>query len=523
MADYGHIPGGGRPYGDIFYVQTPALDRMTQQLYQEQKQREQLRQRQAAALDDEFAKNVAGIRDADVPELTKLYSDWKLSNQSAMKKREGVSPEEQLQLLRKKGDMYKKIAESKAGLAEEEDLRKGIQKDADNYDDNASTYLAVRRRTPLSQLDSAYKDEKGNPINLRDYNTYKYKGTDTDFQKILTTAAGTPKQVYQKEEPADKNNLQFKITPYLYGNTPAQFKESVLNSLAQHKAGRDAEAIISQVDPQVIKSVDQEFKAIPLERWKQMGVDNPQDLVIRNADSKAEKFATHHAQLYALNNLPKEGTPIFRDNKEALRKADLQKDIFLEGLKQKNRLGLIAEREQAKSLGQAANDVWIDNYIDKLTDEGNEPGKGQVKMTYMSKEGSEQVAPVITVDPVLAKALEKQKVQPSDIMILPDGRYKPIYYQYGSDGKRIEDKKGGFKVDAELSVPISRDQLKLSLGAKSVSPTQRTKEMLNNRAEAPKKKSYSYKGKTFTSEQIEKAAKQSNITVDEYINKYGIK
>lgn len=155
---------------------------------------------------------------------------------------------------------------------------------------------------------------------------------------------------------------------------------------------------------------------------------------------------------------------------------DLQRQIFMEGLRQKNRLQLLSERQKAKALGAAADDVWIDNYLDKLEEEANRPG-GE-RMSYMTKEGTQPQAPVISVDPVLAKALEKQKMQPSDIMILPDGRYKPIYYQY-KDGQRIPDREGSFKVDTELSVPITRDQLKLALGGKAVSPNQRTKEMLN--------------------------------------------
>lgn len=195
-----------------------------------------------------------------------------------------------------------------------------------------------------------------------------------------------------------------------------------------------------------------------------------------------------------------------------------QRQQMMEGIRQANRKEMLDLREKAKSLGQSANDVWIDNYIDKLEEEANTPGKE--RMSYMTKWGTQPQAPVISVDPVLAKALEKQKVQPGDIMILPDGKYKPIYYKY-KDGERIPDEKGGFKVDTELSVPITRDQLKLSLGAKSVSPTQRTKEMLNQQQVSQKK--YSYKGKTFTTEQIDKAAKQSNMTVDEYLKKYGIK
>lgn len=92
----------GRPYGNDFLVDTPALDRLHQNLYLEQKNRELQRQREVAALDDEYSRNVSQIKDADVDDLTKAYSDYKQSTQQAMKQKGGTSPQQQLELLRKK-------------------------------------------------------------------------------------------------------------------------------------------------------------------------------------------------------------------------------------------------------------------------------------------------------------------------------------------------------------------------------------------------------------------------------------
>jgi hypothetical protein len=72
-------------------------------------------------------------------------------------------------------------------------------------------------------------------VNLRDPSTFRYKGSDTDFQKMFTTAAGTPKQSYQKEETLD-GGLQTKYTPYQFGNSPAQYYESIVAGLGEREA-----------------------------------------------------------------------------------------------------------------------------------------------------------------------------------------------------------------------------------------------------------------------------------------------
>jgi len=285
------------PFGDIFTPNTAATDRAAQILYAEQKQREAKQQAQNAALDEEFAKNLSGIRDADIPELTKYYTDWKLSNQQAMKQKGGVSPEQQLQILKKKADIYKVINGSKQRKQYEDEIGKGIVSNPDAYEDEAQMRLIEHRRTPLAQLSELGADKYD----------YRYKGTNTDFQKMLSTAAGQTKQVKAKEEPVDKDGLQTKVTPIMYGNTPLQFKESLLGALSLRKSGRDAAAIISQTPVEVIAQVNDKFKAIPLERWQAMGVDKPQELIIKGDETPAEKFAIHQAQLYALNNEPKEG------------------------------------------------------------------------------------------------------------------------------------------------------------------------------------------------------------------------
>jgi hypothetical protein len=112
------------PFGDIFYPNTSATDRLSQRLYIEQKQREARNEQMNAALDNEFSKNLSGIRDVDVPDLTRLYNDWKTANINSMKQRDGVNPEQQMDLLRKKAAVYSLLSRSKSVKEYEDNVAK---------------------------------------------------------------------------------------------------------------------------------------------------------------------------------------------------------------------------------------------------------------------------------------------------------------------------------------------------------------------------------------------------------------
>ena len=65
------------PYGDVYTIPTSTVDGIANRLYQEQKIREQQKLQQDKALDDEFAKNVAGVKSADIPDITSAYNEFK--------------------------------------------------------------------------------------------------------------------------------------------------------------------------------------------------------------------------------------------------------------------------------------------------------------------------------------------------------------------------------------------------------------------------------------------------------------
>lgn len=307
MAQIGQLPGGGRPFGDIFIANTPTLDRFAAQLYQDQRQRESLRAKQQQMLDEEFAKNMSGIRDVDIPELTKKYGDFKLANQMLMRQKGGGTPEQQLDLLRKKASVYDIINQSKGLREEEKDFRKGIQAHPDRYDDNAYDYLRERMQTPLSRLgvSQKFKDEQGNPVDLLSGKSFLYKGTDYDMGKALKTAAGTLKNTpYQLEEEM-AGKLGKNITNYQYLNDPITFKNILQGQFATNKGGRAAAAIWESIPEDQKMLIDQMYEDIPITKWEQItGKKEKPVLTVFNPENKAELLANFYAKQHAINNSP---------------------------------------------------------------------------------------------------------------------------------------------------------------------------------------------------------------------------
>lgn len=383
MPEFGQVPGGGRPYGNIFTVSTPHIDQLANQLYAEQKQREVVRQKQAQVLDEEFRKNVANIRDADIPEYTKKYNDYKLARQSLMRLKPGNQDkfiEQQMEAQRKLADVYSYGNASKRAKEEEEEMGKDYLKNPNNYDDNALGYLSTRRKLPLTQLNQ-YKvkgeDGKESVIDLSNPETFRYKGSNTDFGTILDKAIGQPKQVYSEEIKVDPEGRQTDVIPYTFGNTPAQVKDRLVASFALHQAARDAEHQWDTIPQKEKDETVAAFKAIPAEKWKKMGVDNPQDLLPKNGDNKAESLASLMAMQYALSNEPKQGTPLRRNNQAVIDERNFQQQKELEGMRQKNRVGLEAMKQSyrknmvdyRKKAGTKEGENILNDYINRQYDE----------------------------------------------------------------------------------------------------------------------------------------------------------
>lgn len=460
------------PFGDAFLVQTPALDRMANQLYTEQKQRQLMYQKNAQVADESLQKEIGKIRSADTPEVLGAYENFKkLSQQALTDKSLQNDPIKRNQLLQQaqlaKANLMQMTADSQELLNQGKGLQSQYSRNPKEYSDDFGGLITAFNSTPMSQLsNSKYGD-------LRNPDTYRYKGTNTDFSKILTAAAGQPKQVHSNEAPVDQTGLQTKITPYTFGNTPMQFRDSLLGSLSQRQAGRDAEILWEKVPQTDRDAVDQAFAAVPQDKWVKAGIPNPQDLPT-NTGNSAVDFANFQAKKYFLANEPKEGTPVFRTNEAKKFQMETDRQKTMERLRHADAKDLIDYKKRIDPNDKELNDLWVDKVIENLKEDAK--SGPTVRVTENGKVSHQKNIPL---DPVLASSLQKGGITPLYMAHLPNGKFRVIYPLKDKEGNPLKLSSGDYAIDESLSVPISEDQLGLALGKKNVTGKQRGKEILN--------------------------------------------
>lgn len=211
-------------YGEIFHLPTQYIDNIANKVWQEQKIREQQKLQQDKALDDEFAKNVAGVKSSDIPEITKAYSDFKNAHINLQKKGQKATPQDQMDVMIKKAAAFQAInasKEDKARLAQYGNMVKSDTKGI--YDPNAHNMINTWLNTPTSQRKL---DEDSN---------LQYKYAMPNIDKEIKFAATPPpndaiKEIIVGVDPNDP--LKDKVEVYSKMNHPNSFYNNLFTGLA---------------------------------------------------------------------------------------------------------------------------------------------------------------------------------------------------------------------------------------------------------------------------------------------------
>lgn len=219
------------PYGDAFLVQTPYLDRVGAMMINDQKQREANQAKEAQALDQEFGKNISGMRDADIPELTQKWGEYKNLKKQLYKDGSKLDDnkriELQLEAQRKLGDAYKHINKSKAEKEQEETYAKDVLKNPDKYDDIATQFLMERRMRPVSQFQAALPNiggMKGGTLDFADIpGNIEYKLGTTNFTPVISKAKGTQSLRGEPIDVVSPDGLTTTRTQYKAVNSPTEY------------------------------------------------------------------------------------------------------------------------------------------------------------------------------------------------------------------------------------------------------------------------------------------------------------
>jgi hypothetical protein len=239
------------PFGDIFQVQTPALDRFSQQQYAEHQRREQQREKDLRDLDEEFSKNISGIWDADIPELTKKYSDYKQAFKNIQLKRKGGSPEDQMELMKKKADLFQFIGNSK-GVKDiwQQQVKNSANDPKRLYDEQTKRKLIEVKQIPSPKISSGFWDDL----------MYKFSVPDLSKEK---KAAWTPVGGLIKKEssPIQSSTDKYRdeVEVYKIGNTPNTAQNNLINQITTSNKGDGYTRYFNALDDNFVQDIKNKY------------------------------------------------------------------------------------------------------------------------------------------------------------------------------------------------------------------------------------------------------------------------
>lgn len=500
--------GNGIPYGNAFLVRTPALDQLEQRLFLEQKQREAQSQTNAKLLDDEFSKNVSNIRDADVDEFTKAYQDYKTSAQATMRQKDGVPPQQQMELLRKKAAMYKLINESKAEREREELLSKRYAVKPDDFNDNAAELLIKGRQLPIGQKRSyktAGADGKETIVDLTNPENLLWQDK-TNWQPILQKAGGTLTQRGKPTVVDLPGGLEEEITTYKGGNDPVEYYQSIVGAMTRP---RDQQSLASRYnftpeEAQDIMAKFEELKKTPAFKAAYGDVKFPESAGI----SQGGKTAMLLAMTNAINNPPTE-----------TRTKSTKKDVLIqrqEAFREKMFNLAEAGRNKRAAMNQAIAGLGDYDVFGRY-ERKYRPMTVTLPKTGWGKPETKDVVVVLDkdVDVNDKKLIGDVKPAINDkgekyYIVRDDGDWE------GRDGQVISrDNAARKNMDATTMSEVKRGRLSNEIAP---SGTRVPKDITQTRMQP---KTYKVGGQTISKEKIEAGAKKYNMSVDEYLKRIG--
>lgn len=203
-------------YGDIFRVNTSHIDEMANRLYAQQKQKEALQRQGDANLDNEFAKELVGIKKADIPEVTQAWAKFKQAHINNQKKGAKATPDDQYAVLQEKANFFTSLAASKQ---EKERVKNLIaEKKADKkgrFKLGADATINKILNTPTSQI----KPEDDAEL----YNQYSFP----ELPKVAANMMGKPVEMkLATGKPSAKGDLYDDENVYQKFNSPNKMFEN---------------------------------------------------------------------------------------------------------------------------------------------------------------------------------------------------------------------------------------------------------------------------------------------------------
>lgn len=458
--EVGQIPGGGKPWGDIYSFGSPEVDKLGERLWQTERLNAVNGNKQRMALQKQMTGEETNaeklIRGADVPDFTNAYSAYKNASMDFNKNQNNLPIEDRIQQQMNVNNLYgqamKLVADSKARKALELGTGKDILNPANRnlYADNAGDLITSSMNTPIAKLNAVPitgDDGKPTTVDLTNPNSFLYK-SNTDFAQNFKDAQG--KQVTLNAPDISKpTDLVHVLTQYKGFNSPQNFYNSLLanvgsddvkNKVSAGKRMRDFVAQYGNISDNDYATTEAKYNQLVGSPSYQAayGAQASNPFPASADNTQTGKVAKYLAMNYALNNQPT-SEPLYKDNR-----GNILNDQQLFALK-KQAIGLadrknLFDYEQASTQGKG--EQFLENNFNALY---NSNGGG---LTTKKTDGTTETATVLNAPTALKKAFagetnvtdpstgktSTKEVMPDDIVKLPNGNLKGYYYERDATG-----------------------------------------------------------------------------------------
>lgn len=467
-----------QPYGDIFIVDTPHLDKFADRMYAEQKQREQLQRIEAEKLDKEMADEIGVIRSEDRDAYIEKYNKYK-----ALKKELLFNPKLQRnpkEYNRVQMEAEKAFSDAKtfAGRSAEvndaaKEFVKGYVKNPDLYSDDFSERINYLRRYPLDKLTQT-------PIgDVTDMSKLVNTGPNEKFIASISKARGTkPTTRYSENISLDKEGLQSQMVEYQFTTTDTEYKNALMREFIgpnERAAAKQWTKMLAD-NPQLIIDVQRQYDSIPPEKWKMMGKEKG-ELVLDPNKSKAENLATYLAMQEAISAQPviKKSTP--KANQGAIMDKKFEQQKALQAIKKNDQKELAAMRNalsiKLKQTPSANKKEVEEDAIDELynTIYNNAVEEGSEIFTYEDGKNGPiyRVAGLAALDNALKKPYgpDGKVIPPDRIWIDKFGGIRVAFYKRDKKDNIVKTEKGVPIVDRDKSQTLDQETFKTTVLGKT--------------------------------------------------------
>lgn len=255
----GQVPGGGRPFGGIYQVDTSSLDDLSKRLMAQEQREQATRQAQALKManlvDDTYTK----IKAVDQPIFTQKINEWKQASKDLLKAKHlkgDAYIQKQAEVNKKYADALGYAQRSIDDKEEIEQYRKRYSINPKEFNENAHTYLEMRMNTPVGYLEQGlgpdgkpfFIKENAGPngvaipkrIDLRDPNNIMWQNF-TNWGNVLKKVVGDPVEQGNEVKSTDPNDKLVQVsTKYKGPKNPAQIYTGLSMVAATDKGGGEA-------------------------------------------------------------------------------------------------------------------------------------------------------------------------------------------------------------------------------------------------------------------------------------------